>query len=217
MTERRDFDMSGWIELIGEVQQLGLQTARSVASRFGEMAETGMRGGGTGSTPLDAAVGLWNSMMEPAGDAEVQDRIGAAAQSMSDAIVAMMRMGFEMWSQAAQGFNMLSWPAAADLGSVQPGATASGTAYVHVGWGDPPPDVALRVGDLTSGTGAAIDSAAIRLDPAALDRPEAGKTYPVSLEVAVPDDAKAGVYHGHMFVMTEPPSAVAVRLEVSAG
>lgn len=217
MTDRSEFDMSGWMQLIGEVQQLGLETARNVAARFASMAETGMRGGGAGTNPLDAALEMWNSMVEPASDTETQERVSAAAQSMSDAVVAMMRMGWDLWSRAAQGFNLLSWPAVADLGSAAAGATASGLAYVNIGWSDAPDAVALRAGELTAASGVSIPVAAIRLDPAVIDRPEAGKTYPIEIEVTVPEEVSPGSYHGHLFVRMEPPSALPMRLTVTGG
>lgn len=216
MTERPEFDMSGWVNLISEVQQLGLETARTVAARFGDLADANLgAAGSTAAPPVDAAVTAWRTMVDQATDPAMQQQVTAAAQKMTDAIVGMMRAAWDVMSESAADVSTLGWPSqAADLGSAAGGAIAEGKVHVHVGSNNVPGEVKLRVSDLAAGSGDTIPGAAVRIDPGAIQAPQSGHHYPVTLKVAVPDDATVGRYHGYLFAQTVPPSAVAIHVDV---
>ena len=217
MTDRPNFDVSGWMRLIGEVQQLGLDTARAVADRFADMAEANL-GSRAGSTPpMEAAASAWRNMVEEATDSETQQQMMTAAQGMTDAMLGMMRAAWDFFAESAGGVNSMTWGSGpVDLGSAAPGGETTGTVYVHVGRQEVPEAVKLRVGPLTSGSGDALSDDAVKLDPKSVKEPEGGRSYPIKVKVSIPKKTAAGEYHGHLFANTNPPSAVPLRVEVTS-
>lgn len=216
MTNRPDFDVNGWMRLIGEVQQLGLDTARAVAERFSDLADTNLGAQARTTPPVEAARSTWRAMIDGVTDSATQEQLIAAAQGVTDAMLGMMSAAWDFFVESTSGAGAVTWGSGqADLGSAAPGATTSGSVYVHVGRSDVPDEVRLRVGPLTSGAGDELPAGSIDLDPASIDAPQAGRSYEVTIRTTVPKDAVPGTYHGHLFARTVPPSAVPIRVEVT--
>ncbi len=210
-------DVNEWIRLVGEVQRLGIDTARSVAARFGDLAEGSLGSQARSAAPVEAAVSTWRSLVDQATDPEVQRQFASAAQSLTAAFVDMMQAAWDVFTDSASGFAAASWTTSdsVDLGSVAAGQRTVGRAFVNVGAGTPPSQIALRVGELTSGAGDKLPEGAVVANPASIVDPAAGKSSAVTLEVTVPDDAAPGDYHGFLFARTDPATATALHLEVT--
>lgn len=217
MTDRPQFDIASWMRLISDVQQLGLDTARSVAERFADMADTSI-GGAAGTQPVDSAIAAWRKMFDTATDSDTQQQLTAAAQAMTDSMLGMMRAAWDFFSDTAVGAGAMAWGGggAADLGSAPAGGSTSGTVYVHVGRDSVPDEVKVRVGEMVTGHGETLPPEAFSFEPASIDTPEAGRSYSVKVTVAVPEGSTPGSYHGHFFADTEPPRAVPVSLVVES-
>lgn len=217
MTDRPNFDVSGWMRLISDVQQLGLDTARSVADRFADLADSNLGSQGDSTQPWDTAVSTWRNLVDEATDQQTQEQLVVAAQGMTDAMLGMMRAAWDFFAESAAGAGSLSWgTGSADLGSAPPGGQTAGKVFIHVGRSAVPDEVRLRVGPVTSGSGDLLPDDAIEMAPSSVVDPEGGRSYPVEVRVSIPEDAVSGVYHGHLFARTVPPSAVPLRVEVGA-
>jgi len=210
-------DMGEWIRLIGEVQRLGVDTARSVAARFGDLAESSL--GRASALPFDTAVETWRSVVDQATDPDVQEQFTAAAQTLTSALVDMMQAAWEVFSSSVgdwgPGAGFGRQAASVDLGSVAPGGRTAGTAYVRIGSGAPSDEVKLHLGDLASAAGDVLDESASSLHPEIIESPGAGTAHEVVIRVVVPDDAVPGHYHGFLHVLSVPDGAIAVHIEIA--
>ena len=216
---RPTLDLSEVWRLIGEAQRFGFETARTVSSRFGDLADTDLGSRALGSPPVEAAMNVWKTLIEEATGSEAQEQFASAAQTFGEAVVDMWQAAWQIFTASTSeiGFSGLAWPpsSSADLGSVPAGATATGKAYVHVGREDVPDSVKLRAGSLTTGSEETIPDGAVSIDPEQIEHPDAGRTHEVTVTVDVPAKATPGRYHGFLFALTEPQSAVAIHLEVT--
>lgn len=216
MTDRSNLDLSGWVRLVGEVQQLGLETARAVASRFAGLADRSLGDTNMAAAPVDAAVSAWRTLVDQTMSDQAVEQFTAASQAMTDAFVEMMQAAWTWATESTMQLGAVPRTAAtADLGSVAPGSQGTGTAYVHVAHDATPDAVALRVGEMATGSGATLAPGTVTSDPAVIEDPVPGRTYQVKLHVDVPADTERGRYRGYLFARTEPETAVAIELEVA--
>ena len=216
---RPPFDFAEVWRLIGEAQRFGFETARNVSARFGDLADSDLGSRAMGSPPVEAAMSAWRSLVDQATSSEAQEQFTAAAQTFGEAFVDMWQAAWQVFTDSTSevGFGGFTWPtrAGADLGTVTAGSSATGKAYVHVGRDNVPNTVKIRAGSLATGAGGEIPAEAVSVDPDQIDSPDPGRSYEITVTVDVPRDAAPGRYHGFLFALTEPESAVSIHLEVS--
>jgi hypothetical protein len=95
------------------------------------------------------------------------------------------------------------------------GATLSAPVWIHNSTDALISGVALRLTDLTAPGGALISGALAAFLPDRTDIQPRGSAES-QLSLAIPADAAAATYHGHLLASALPASALAVRLEVRA-
>jgi hypothetical protein len=242
MPERDPLDPLAALRAMGDVQRAGLDAAASVVERILELGRHGARMPYSFHLPAQPVEGSNGAEAVDRGDAEEDaDRAVPSPETGAGAEGDRAR---EARRLRADGERLLEWwgewmrvllDAAVDgaeagvaereaakredpplrLGPVKAGHSAAGRAWIHILDGPPAPRARLRATALTAHDGGTIEAQAARFEPPILDSFDLRSSHELGVTVAVPEETRPGIYHGHILAMGLPEVSLAVRLEVT--
>jgi hypothetical protein len=198
----------GPLESLDQVQRQAFEAAMRVAAElsalggdlpgaswFADLAGSGGRGAGTdGGRPVDVG--------------RLRGDVVRAADTFSELLRALLDAGFDAMDELARR------PPTRPATCVAPGEVAALRCTVHNGDREPARAVRPHVRQLVSDGGELLD-AAVTVRPELLDL-EPYERADLAVEVAVPEDAVPGRYHGLLLVAGLRDVASAITVDVAA-
>jgi hypothetical protein len=185
-----------WLS-IGDVGQLGLETAAAVVERL--LHVTRQVG--------DLRLPLFPSGPDPA----ATRRLRADAERLIDLYAEWTRLLVEV---SLDGAAPTRSPDVLTLGPVAPAGTAQATVWFHVLDGPGAGPATLRATDLTAHDGSRVLARAVGFDPPALPTGSPRTSHEVAVRVSVPRRTRPGLYHGHLLAAGLAEVSLPVRLTV---